>query len=611
MLNNNLFITEQNTQTWANMITEEFGVQDKNKLAWVSEVAAIHEAYENMLGVQGTPAGGAVNIPSQGVGPMYATALNTPGMGNPAAPAALDPNQVTTVGGFMGQRPGSGDIPMSTLPMALNVALMTIGLELVPVIPSKGPWHLLTYLDFPYAGGKHNYANNLTKVDGRGAGRENKPLFIKLLGDFTKLRGKVKEGDAIVANSTKGSLYGYFKQWGRMDGGLIMEVAACTTTAKGNNVDFKTVAAEKNIAIVDIFGDAVTVRPGVTDDGFVAGTTENGTTVTITTAWTEGDNVVATKADYVQTSVDLIDGYANFATGKKEAMTRAQNETGTGNTIGLRVFSKWIEMGSYEVTGQVTRQQLQDLPLYGVDAVSDVMQAMQNELTQHINQRILESVFRLGVQNAVQQKAYQGVDLNLYMGTADSKALSTFGVKEYADASGVDHLASWGNVKNSLMNTSAENVSTVQRRISSRVLAAANLIYQTSRRGRGTFIVTNAAIASALQDVSGYVVAPMANTLSQTSDSLYHAGTLGGLQVYVDPYMNWDDTRICVGRKGGPKEPGLVFMPYILADQVSIVAEGTMAQKMLVNSRFAIVPVGYFPEASYYTFCVSSDSGLI
>ena len=588
MLNNNLFITEQNTQTWANMITEEFGVQDKNKLAWVSEVAAIHEAYENMLGVQGTPAGGAVNIPSQGVGPMYATALNTPGMGNPAAPAALDPNQVTTVGGFMGQRPGSGDIPMSTLPMALNVALMTIGLELVPVIPSKGPWHLLTYLDFPYAGGKHNYANNLTSLDGRGAGRENKPLFIKLLGDFTKLRDdkEFKEGQPLKVSSTKGTLAGYFKQWGRMDGGLIMEVKSCQDTNK------------KDIAIVDVFADTVTVAVGTTDDGFAEAGKFSAT-------------ATATKADYVQTSVDLIDGYANFATGKKEAMTRAQNETGTGNTIGLRVFSKWIEMGSYEVTGQVTRQQLQDLPLYGVDAVSDVMQAMQNELTQHINQRILESVFRLGVQNAVQQKAYQGVDLNLYMGTADSKALSTFGVKEYADASGVDHLASWGNVKNSLMNTSAENVSTVQRRISSRVLAAANLIYQTSRRGRGTFIVTNAAIASALQDVSGYVVAPMANTLSQTSDSLYHAGTLGGLQVYVDPYMNWDDTRICVGRKGGPKEPGLVFMPYILADQVSIVAEGTMAQKMLVNSRFAIVPVGYFPEASYYTFCVSSDSGLI
>lgn len=578
---NNVFITEQNTQNWGKMITEEFGVEDKNKLAWVSEMAAIHEAYENMLGVQGTPNAGIVNIPSQGVGPMYATALNTPGMGNPAAPSALDPNQATGLAGFYGQTPGSGDIPMSTLPMALNVALMTIGLELVPVVPSKGPWHLLTYLDFPYAGGKHNYANNLTKLDGKGEGRENKPLFIKILGDFTALRkdANLKEGVKVSVKGDAGvELLGYYKQFGRMDGGLILEVISCKKDTD-------------DAAIVDVFSAGNVKVTGV-DVTF-------------------GVEATATKADYVQTSVDLIDGYANFATGKKEPMTRAQNETGTGNTIGLRVFSKWIEMGSYEVTGQVTRQQLQDLPLYGVDAVSDVMQAMQNELTQHINQRILEDVFALGVTNAVNQKAFQGVDLNLYMGTDDALALSDFGVANYTDAAGVDHLATWGDIPNSLLNTSAENLHTVQRRISSRVLAAANLIYQTSRRGRGTFIVTNAAIASALQDVSGYVVAPMANTLSQTSDSLYMAGTLGGLRVYVDPYMAWDDTRICIGRKGGAKEPGLVFMPYILADQVSIVAEGTMAQKMLVNSRFAIVPVGWYPEANYYTLCVHSESGLV
>lgn len=578
---NNVFITEQNTQNWGKMITEEFGVEDKNKLAWVSEMAAIHEAYENMLGVQGTPNAGVVNIPSQGVSPMYATALNTPGMGNPTAPSALDPNQATGLAGFYGQTPGSGDIPMSTLPMALNVALMTIGLELVPVVPSKGPWHLLTYLDFPYAGGKHNYANNLTKLDGKGEGRENKPLFIKILGDFAALRkdANLKEGVKVSVKGDAGvELLGYYKQFGRMDGSLILEVISCKN-------------GTEDAAIVDVFsGDNVKVT---------------GVDVTF------GVEAVATKADYVQTSVDLIDGYANFATGKKEPMTRAQNETGTGNTIGLRVFSKWIEMGSYEVTGQVTRQQLQDLPLYGIDAVSDVMQAMQNELTQHINQRILEDVFALGVTNAVNQKAFQGVDLNLYMGTDDVLPLSDFGVANYTDAAGVDHLATWGDIPNSLLNTSAENLHTVQRRISSRVLAAANLIYQTSRRGRGTFIVTNAAIASALQDVSGYVVAPMANTLSQTSDSLYMAGTLGGLRVYVDPYMAWDDTRICVGRKGGAKEPGLVFMPYILADQVSIVAEGTMAQKMLVNSRFAIVPVGWYPEANYYTLCVHSESGLV
>ena len=68
--------------------------------------------------------------------------------------------------------------------------------------------------------------------------------------------------------------------------------------------------------------------------------------------------------------------------------------------------------------------------------------------------------------------------------------------------------------------------------------------------------------------------------------------------------MAWDDNRILVDRKVAPKEPGLIFMLYILADKVSIVSEGTMAQKMLVNSRFAIVPVGLYPEASYIIFGV-------
>ena len=84
------------------------------------------------------------------------------------------------------------------------------------------------------------------------------------------------------------------------------------------------------------------------------------------------------------------------------------------------------------------------------------------------------------------------------------------------------------------------------------------------------------------------------------------SGTLAGLKVYVDPYMTWEDTRVCVGRKGNGNEPGVVFMPYILADTVSITAEGTMAPKMLVNSRYAIADAGFYPELQYYTFSINS-----
>jgi hypothetical protein len=101
----------------------------------------------------------------------------------------------------------------------------------------------------------------------------------------------------------------------------------------------------------------------------------------------------------------------------------------------------------------------------------------------------------------------------------------------------------------------------------------------------------------------------MNNTLTQAGEqSLYFAGQVAGLNLYVDPYMTWDDCRVCVGRKSDGNTPGVIFMPYILADTVQTVVEGTMAPKLLVNSRFAIVDAGFYPEQNYYTFMID-DSG--
>ena len=581
-------ITNTNGQeTWSKLLTENFDIKDQNKLSWVSEYAAIHEIHESALGINATPAGGMNVLPAgQGVGPIYATPLNTNGIGNPYAPGQLSttsakPSDLWT------QTPGSGDIPVSTLPMALNIALMTIGFELLPVVPAKGPWQMLSYMDFPYAGGKLGRNNEVAGIDGVGEGRENKPLYIKFVVDESQdavdvaaqvkaLKEAVKENDAVVVEGSGVTFNGFFKTFGRMDGGIIVEVKDCK---KG----------DENAAVADLFA--------------------NGEGATLTAAGTE---VKLHHVDYAQTMVDFVDGFANFATGKKEPMTRAQNETGTGNTLSLRLFTKWVEMGSYEVTGQVTRQQLQDLPLYGVDAVAKIMEAMQNEISQTINARILEHVFALGVTNALHQKTFQGVDLNLHMGTAATTMAAT-SIKEYKDIYGVDHKATWGTIENAEVNTSAENLHTRQRRIMSRILAAANLIQITGRRGRPTWIVTNGQIATALQDCSGYVVAPMVNGMAQDgSKDLYMAGSVAGLKIYVDPYMAWDDTRICVGRKGNGNEPGAIFMPYILADTVSITAEGTMAPKMLINSRYAIVDAGFFPETQYYTFVIDSpEFGII
>ena len=563
---------QNGAEMWRKMLTENFNVTDSEKLNWVSEYASVHEIHESALGVNG---GATMGAP---VAPLYANPMNTTGMGNPYAPAQM-PVDSTKPAHFANQTVGSGDIPVSTLPMALNVALLTIGLELVPVIPAKGPWAMLSYMDFPYAGGKLGRVNE-TSFDGKGVDAENKPIYVKATGLALATIAELRKAAALVEGVTVkvGKFEGKFLGFGRMDGAPMFKVVSC---------------GDANTSLREAFAAAVNFE--VAGAKLLAEDLTAGTIV----------------ADFVQTSVDLIDGFANFATGGKEAMTRAQNETGTGNVIGLRLFSKWIQMGSYEVTGTVTRQQLQDLPLYGVDAVGKVMEALQNEITQHINARILERVFALGVTNAAKLKYAQGIDLNLYLGAAKD---ATKNVKDMTSARMLDiyeNEQSWA-VANQEALTSAENTHTRQRRLSSRILAAANIIQTVGRRGRATWVVVNSQIASALQDCAGYVVAPMVNNMAQDgSQNLFLGGTLAGLKVYVDPYMAWDDTRICVGRKGDGNSPGVIFMPYILADTVSITAEGTMAAKMLVNSRYAIAEAGFFPETQYLTFCAFNDFGWI
>jgi hypothetical protein len=581
-------ILNETLQNWSNLITEELGVKDQTKLSWMSEYARNHEIYES------------VQTPGHAVNSIYATPLNTLGMGNPMMPMGVAGQDGFNANGGNGTgigntgadfhnplyKTGSGDIPMSTLAMSLEVAAMTIGLELVPVIPANGPWAMLSYMDFPYAGGKMGRLNE-TWVDGKGEDADNKPIYIKVLGANVDAATKkanaaaFKQGAAVVVGKFNGEFIGF----SRIDNAIIAKVKDCT---------------DADTSIADAFAAASTVTIGgvsVYDAKDADGNAKLGTL----------------RADLVAGMADHVQGFSNFFSGDADPMTRAQNETGVGNTIGARMFTKMVQMGAYEVTGTVTRQQLQDMPLYGVDVIGKVLEAMQNQISQEINNRILDRVFKLGVENWKTQRDYQGVDLNLYIGstTATSKQLSTFGA--YRRFVGLDGLpVADVAVPNAVKNTAAENVHTHQRRIMSRVLAASNLIANVSRYGRGNWIVTNTQILSALQDCAGFVYAPMANTLTQDgSQSIYFAGSLAGLNIYVDPYMTWEDTRICVGRKGDGKTPGVVFMPYILADTVQTVAEGTMAPKLLVNSRFAIVDAGFHPAQNYYTFMVDAEGAYI
>ena len=135
------------------------------------------------------------------------------------------------------------------------------------------------------------------------------------------------------------------------------------------------------------------------------------------------------------------------------------------------------------------------------------------------------------------------------------------------------------------------------------------MVANRGRRGPANFIVTNANIASALQDISQFTFAPFTNTLTQNNGTLYPVGSLAGMTVYVDQNMRFDDTRVLVGRKGGDDEPGLKFMPYMMAESIQTISEGTMSPKVAVKSRYALVEAGHLPETMYITFYVKVPTG--
>ena len=75
--------------------------------------------------------------------------------------------------------------------------------------------------------------------------------------------------------------------------------------------------------------------------------------------------------------------------------------------------------------------------------------------------------------------------------------------------------------------------------------------------------------------------------------------------------MPWFDTRIVVGRKGKDNEPGLVFVPYLMADKLSYPAEGMEgAPVTTLTSRYAIVEAGHHPQLYYYTFRIECGDGI-
>jgi hypothetical protein len=211
-----------------------------------------------------------------------------------------------------------------------------------------------------------------------------------------------------------------------------------------------------------------------------------------------------------------------------------------------------------------------------------------NELSQTISKQIVAKIFEMG-------------DLNRTNAPAANSGSSW-----YASGDTIFDL----NTEYASNSVGGETTHAVQRKLITKIAHASNYIATEGRVGPAQYLITNGGLAAALQDIAGYTINPVKSKLNGQGQ-LYPVGSIGDISIYVDPYMRYNDNRIVLGRKNNPDQPGIIFVPYLMAQSISVISEATFAPRMLLRSRYAVTEVGWYPQKQYMTIVVTDESQLL
>ena len=572
----NFIVDNNKAQKKWSPILEALNVTEGEKKSWMAEYAELHQMNENV---------------------SYGTLGNIQGMGAVTAPSPTAiPGQVWGAGDT---NKGSGDIGQNLLPVSMKIAAQTIGLDLVSVKPAASPKVDLLFVDFRYDDNNDDDSDRplvfkmaIADVAEKAAlkaalylqmsemsitemvGGLDKRMFVALTGltNATIDYASISSFTGIINDDKAG--YMEFLGFSRVDG-LPMFRIFRQAIERGSYLGFantKNTFANDSQAITDkLITDMVTLldATGVTN-----------TTMTLPTI------------ELVSVMEDHIPGFSagwNLFKG----MNREDDEKTYPGQIGPNVFTKSIQVGDVEITSALKRTEIEDIKAStGMDIVQKLESVLINELSQVISKEIVESVKKMGELNRVSHT------------TPSINATTTkfdFNVDNYLAITGTGPNAPQGETSHSL-----------QRKLVSKINNASNFIANEGRVGPAQYIVTNGNVASVLQDVASYTINPVTGGSNlNTNGQLYPVGKVGQMTLYVDPYMRWDDNRVFLGRKNSVDQPGLLFLPYLMAQSISLISEATWAPRMMIRSRYAVADIGFFPEKQFMALHVTDAGGYL
>jgi len=559
-------------------VLENMGVTG-DRMEWMAEYAEFHSINEN----------------------AYVNASNVSGMGGVVSPqpstfaGQTSPygNSATSFNYGSGGIQGSGDVGQNLLPVAMKIAAQTIGLDLVAVKPSPGPKIDLLYVDFRYDDTKTGDADERPQVFKLNAGVTASALAAAM---------QTGNGATILQSSgglQNGSFYYSLTSTGTTNLGGTVSTTLPGTASKQGIVEFLGFSRIDGFPMFKAYRQANTAHTAVGTAGSVFSFDQTRNTFTsVASMIGQITGVAGVTLNSGFASIELIsaleDHIPGFSANWTQAgsgfngnypMDRDADDNSYAGVIGPKISSKSVAVGTIEVSSALRRTEIEDIKANtGMDIVQKMESILVNELSQTISKQIVAKIFELGDLNRTTAPLFNGAAAFTGLTNPTIFDLDT----SYVTAGG---------------GIGGETTHAVQRKLITKIAHASNYIATEGRVGPAQYIITNGGLAAALSDISGYTLNPTKSKMN-ASGQLYPVGSIGDISIYVDPYMRYNDNRIVLGRKNNPDQPGIIFVPYLMAQSISIISEATFAPRMLLRSRYAVTEVGWYPQKQFMTINV-------
>lgn len=261
------------------------------------------------------------------------------------------------------------------------------------------------------------------------------------------------------------------------------------------------------------------------------------------------------------------DASINPAATTGTGMTTAEGETlgstsgtpgGTFNQMAFTIEKTSVVAQTRALKAEYSVELAQDLKaVHGLNAEAELANILSTEITNEINREVIRTI-------------YNSAQVGAQVGTA------TAGVFDLD----VDSNGRWSVEKFKGLMFQIER--------------EANRIFQTTRRGRGNFIVCSADVASALAMAGILDYAPALSTnITVDEASNTFAGVLNGrYKVYVDPFAanGTADQFLMVGYKGTSRyDAGAFYCPYVPLQLYRAQDPNTFQPKIAFRTRYGFV----------------------